>query len=208
MRKHVLCAVLLVACSKQSAPSASVDAAAPAASVSAAAVPRDAGRDAGETAYQRISKLQTMGEAIDFVRPDVDTTGLPRDGGGPSGATLFSLWANDRMRWSDVSVTKDETTYALVMKDTDEAIGKRMCPAVRVDVIRAISRKDEPRKAFAVFMRSNDGSFFGFSVGSTEGIVDHAGARFCGVVLGRKHKAEGDGTDVVLVGMFDLPENH
>ena len=41
------------------------------------------------------------------------------------------------MRWSDVAVEKDETTYALVQKDTNVERGKRLCASGSIIEIEA-----------------------------------------------------------------------
>jgi hypothetical protein len=192
MRKVILvCVAALAACSKQSAPSVEVDAA----PAPIAEAPVDAGIDAG-SAYAQIRRIPTMAEAIAFAvtqRGDADA-------GAHIGA-LFSLWASEKMRWVDVNVSQDETTAPLARKDPSAAIGKRVCPQIRIDRIRAVGVKSVD-KMFAVVMHGMKDTFTGYAVRSTGALVDHDLARFCGVVTG----VQDDGA-IALVGMFDLPEN-
>lgn len=68
---------------------------------------------------------------------------------------------------------------------------------------RGIERRDLDRgKIFVGGLRQADGDAVAFtSLGTTGDLIKRASAKFCGAVTG----IEGDA--VVLVGLFDLPEN-
>lgn len=216
----LVCAALASACSKQSAPSAAaVDASAPTAIDSAAPAPVDAGFDAAGARGDRIRAIrttETLAGSLAICRPAMGNAVYGLDAGGSTepneaGRACLAVWASLHMKWSDVAVSKNETSFALVLKDADEAVGKRLCIDARVDLIQAMGKAANLEKMFAVYMRTNDGQFMAQAVRSTGEIVKGSAARFCGVVAGRERgtgMTTGLPVDQVdLVGMFDLPEN-
>ena len=124
------------------------------------------------------------------------------------GAMLFAVWAGNKLRWTDVAVPKNETSFKLVMKDSDAARQKRMC--VSGSLIEISKGNDDP-KIFTGGLVSNYGDIYRFmAVGSTGELVAQSRARLCGVVVGQYAYANtigGQAKSVMLVGMFDLPEN-
>jgi hypothetical protein len=128
------------------------------------------------------------------------------------GTMLFAAWASNHMRWTDVAVTKDETTYALTRKDSDEARGKRLCASGSIIQIEVHKLKDQGIGKLATgLLMSYGGNIFEFmAAGSTGDLVQNSQARLCGVVTGTydyTNSAGGTGHAVTVVGMFDLPEN-
>jgi hypothetical protein len=134
------------------------------------------------------------------------------------GTVLFALWAAKAMAWTDIAVTKDETTYALARKNSGETRGKRLCTS---GAIIQITEQDwrgsrfggtEDRKVATGFTSPQpDGDLFEFvAVGSSGALVQNSPSRFCGVVTGTRDYANslgGTSHAVTLVGMFDLPRN-
>jgi hypothetical protein len=148
----------------------------------------------------------SLTDAIDFLKPQMGDAVNDINGG----AVLLASWGAKKMTWADVAVAKNETSAALVHKDSDAARGKRMC--VRGEIIEIA--KDSSLQDAVVFRGllvtgySNLTSFV--AVGGTGELVARSRARFCGVVIGRFDYANsGGGTShaISLVGMFDLPEN-
>jgi hypothetical protein len=127
-----------------------------------------------------------------------------------SGTEVMALWASSRMAWADVGVAQDETSWALTMKDSDAARGKRLCTTGQVVQIK-VEKTTEGGKVYVGLTMSNGGNIFRFTgVRSSGALVAESYARFCGVVTGRydySNSAGGTGHAVSLVGMFDLPEN-
>lgn len=125
------------------------------------------------------------------------------------GAHLLAAWGADRMAWADVAVQKNETSFALVRKDPDEARGRRMCVAGQIVQI-SVLRSEAGKMYDGVIVMPGDDLYRFIAVRSTgELLADHR-ARFCGVVIGAyDYRNSVGGTDhaVQLVGMFDLPEN-
>jgi hypothetical protein len=126
------------------------------------------------------------------------------------GAVLFAAWATKHAVWGDFSVQSDETTFALVQKDSPGAIGKRLCTTgsvveIHVDHVEGLGPMSEG------LTQSYSGNLFRFlAVGSTGALVSGSAARFCGVVIGNydySNSGGGVGHAVSLVGMFDLPQN-
>lgn len=125
------------------------------------------------------------------------------------GAALFGLWAAKRMAWLDVAVPKDETTWALTMKDSDETRGKRLCASGSIVQIEV--EKTAAGKLGTGLLRSYGGNLYRFfAAGSTGDLVESSDCRLCGVIAGKydySNSAGGTGHAVALVGMFDLPQN-
>jgi hypothetical protein len=157
------------------------------------------------SALEQIVSAETLGSALVLARPLMDDKPDQQS----AGTILLTLWAMKRMDWVDVSVAKDETTFALVQKDVDEQRGKRMC--VR-GVLVQIAAEQTPfgihHSGLLLSYSSRLYSFLG--VGSSGPLVERSGARFCGVVTGKydySNDLGGTGHAIVLVGMFDLPDN-
>lgn len=137
------------------------------------------------------------------------------DGNSFDGGTMvFTVWAALAMRLSDVQVAKNETSSALVKKDAQGEVGKRVC--VRGSVIEIYVRRetlddgDEYKWALGTLMAAS-GSLYRFhAAGSTGKLVEGSSGRFCGVVTGMVEYESMGGARmqaVKAVGMFDLPEN-
>lgn len=153
----------------------------------------------------RVRKLNTFAEAVSFAKPFMtDEHNSISPGTGVLGA-----WALKHMKLSDVLVAKDETSYALVQKDPDEARGKRFCYGGTVVQIAVV--KTELGKGFEGLLVNRRGELFNFfAVGSTGELVQNSWGRICGAVIGKydySNSGGGTGHAVQLVGMFDLPEN-
>lgn len=123
------------------------------------------------------------------------------------GTLLFSTWAAKGLRWSLLG-TLEETKQALVMKDYERELGKRICANGRIAQIQA------SRTELGTFYEgsiSNGPGYVRFvAVGSTGELVEGSVSKFCGVVTGTYSFANlGGGTTITVqaVGMFALPEN-
>ncbi len=140
------------------------------------------------------------------------------------GQRAIVSWAVRKMRWADVAVTTNETTYALAEKDIRAERGKRLCITGRVNEIhkRSFGAHDggvsyvvydgliEPPTVRNGEVVADD--IFSFVVVKSSGkIVQRDDARLCGVVVDRFdfNDSTGGFTKAIdVVGMFDLPENH
>ena len=124
------------------------------------------------------------------------------------GFRILRDWSVEKLKWTDVAVPKNETSFKLVKKDSDEARGKRMCFSGRILQIEKISSKPP---GYAGLIATSQMQIVSFaSAGSTGELVEDSRARFCGVVTGRHQFPNvGGGTtlSIAMVGMFDLPEN-
>ncbi|MBL9013137.1 MAG: hypothetical protein JNL83_03120 [Myxococcales bacterium] len=141
---------------------------------------------------ERVAGAATFADAIALAKPAMaDSTDEL-----PAGAALLARYG--KLRWSDVEA--DETTVAKVQKDAEPERGKRLCAEGEIE---RITRRDiERRKAFVGRLALADGDALAFvAVGTTGELVKRMRARFCGVVTGVH------GSDVAVLGMFDLPEN-
>lgn len=155
-----------------------------------------------------IATKRSYSEALDYALPLMVDTAENVSGG----AQLFSLWSAWHLRWADVAVARDETSFARVRKDSDAERGKRMCVRGRVIEIQKQAQDLVPKSIFV------GGMFIGagydvarfLAVASTGDLVSSSPARFCGVVAGRLSYANSGGGmthAISMVGMFDLPEN-
>jgi hypothetical protein len=122
------------------------------------------------------------------------------DGVDNAGARELARFASMHVAWRDVTITDAETSIPLVLKDPVPERGKRLCAT---GALTDIERADlDNRPAFSGTLRTADGDDVRFiAVGSTGALVKRSTGTICGVVTGRADKA------VMLVGMFDLPEN-
>jgi hypothetical protein len=155
-----------------------------------------------------LAKMDTMScsDAFVFAKPYMsDSTEEVSPG-----AALFALWAARRMRWADVHVPADETTFAMVRKSSAEQLGKRMCSAGQIVEIYAEKPESGGHVAKGMLL-SDAGHLYRFvAAGSSGTIVQGSYANLCGFVTGNfdySNSAGGTGHAVAIVGMFDLPEN-
>lgn len=126
-----------------------------------------------------------------------------------TGTMLLAVWAMKKLTWDAVSVKKDETSFKLVMKDSEEEKGKRLC--VRGTIIQIAVDRSELGKVYKGLLVDRRMQIYRFfAAGSTGSLVGMSKARFCGVVTGRydySNSAGGTGHAISLVGMFDLKGN-
>jgi hypothetical protein len=157
------------------------------------------------TPAEKILTLESAPAAVAFARPHMSDTANEAS----TGTALLALWAMNRLRWSDVAVAKDETSFALVQKDSDEERGKRLCTSGNIAQIAKEAVGDD--KVYNGLLVSGGGNIYKFTaVGSSGALVERSWARFCGFVTGRydySNSGGGTGHAVSVVGMFDLPEN-
>lgn len=161
------------------------------------------------TREERIGATERFDLAVTLAQP-IMSDEFDKDS---DGATLLVAWCIAKIGsafwWSDVGVTKDETSYALAQKDPDEARGKRMCTSG--SIIQIEVEKTAGGKVNVGLMQNWNGNLFRFlAAGSSGTLVQGSSARMCGVVTGKFDYANsggGTGHAIELVGMFDLPEN-
>lgn len=149
--------------------------------------------------------VKTLQEAIDVVLPQM----TDEHNSISPGAAFLAVWANEHLTWEDLAALK-QTTKARVMKDPSSERGKRMC--VYGSVLEIAADNSLNKKMFVGGIQQEFGDFYRFiSVGSSGDIVAGSNVRFCGVTIGRydyDNSMNGVTHSVMLVGMFDLPENH
>lgn len=125
------------------------------------------------------------------------------------GALAFAVWADKGLKWTDVGISKNETTIAQIMKDSDDERGKRFCVGGSVIEIQVV--KSEVGKFHVGLLMTDATKLVHFiGVGSSGEIVERSYARFCGVAAGKfdyPNSAGGVGHAVELVGMFDIEAN-
>ena len=155
-----------------------------------------------------IGKLGTYAEAWAQALPLMDDP--PNN--MSTGALLFSVWASAKLKWADVSVAQNETSFAKVAKDPDAERGKRLCASARIIEIRKLEHAAIPKTVYfgGMFMNGFDNVGRFIAVGSTGDLVQSSVSRFCGAVVGMQSYGNSVGGvthAVAFVGMFDLPEN-
>jgi hypothetical protein len=160
-------------------------------------------RSAPKDASQRIQEAKTLVDAISIARP------LMVDGTEQTsvGALLLASWGITNMKWNDISVKANETSYAETMKDTDRQRGRKLC-------VTATLGSMQPARfghgyVYTGVMRTESGELYQYAaVGSTDNLRDTA--TLCGVVTGKFEYMSKSGVArqaVQIVGMFDVPEN-
>lgn len=125
------------------------------------------------------------------------------------GTAVFALWSAQNLRWKDVGVKQDETSFARVQKDVDAERMKRLC--VPGSIIQINVEKTPYGSVYTGLLMSDAVNLYHFNaVRSTGDLVQQSPARFCGVVTGKydyENSAGGVGHAIDMVGIFDLPEN-
>lgn len=157
------------------------------------------------TPLDRIQRASTLAEALAVSGPLMSDT---RDEQS-AGTILLTVWAAAHLQWSDVAVARNETSFALVKKDSDEARGKRMCASGQlIQIAKQDVGNDKVYSGLLITGNSDLLSFF--AAGTTGALVERSRARFCGIVTGTYDYANsggGVGHAIAAVGMFDLPGN-
>jgi hypothetical protein len=129
-----------------------------------------------------------------------------------SAGTLMMIgWANRHLHLDAVEVSANETSYAQASKDPSAARGKRMCVSGKLVDLSPV-RTDAYMYSRGVLAAAGAAEQrFAFSaVGSAGSLVPGSDARLCGVVTGwidGEDETRGPAHSVILVGVFDLPEN-
>jgi hypothetical protein len=142
-----------------------------------------------------ITSAKNLAAAIDFARPQLtDTRDAPSDG-----AKLLVRYGAAKLKWADVAVAKDETTFAVVLQDPAAAIGKRLCAAVRVERIEKVTVNDTAVHTARLVTKPGN-ALEVYVVGAP--VKQGAPARFCGVVTGRLDVAKKSAA--FAVGMFGM----
>lgn len=152
-----------------------------------------------------IQKATTLDQALKVAKPLMTDTHNEES----PGAIVLGAWGIKHMVWSDVGVTKNETTTALIHKDSDEARGKRMCVGGSIIEIH-IDKSDFGKVGLGLLVLDNAELVHFIAVGSSGALVKDSPARFCGVVTGiynYSNSGGGTGHAVNVVGMFDLADN-
>ena len=163
--------------------------------------------DPEPTPRELIAAATNRHEALSIARPLMaDTYDKASDG-----AMLLAIWSAPNLKWTDVYVKKDETSFGRIKKDSEFERGKRLCYSGRIIQIsreRAVSGR--LYAGLLMTGRRNINIIHFFAAGSTGELVEGSWARFCGMVTGRySYSNSGGGTShaVQMVGMFKLPEN-
>lgn len=143
-RTHALLLVGLIGCGKaEPSPVATVTVAPeppPPTAPASTAPPRDP-----------MASAKTAAEAVALAKPgDVAT-----DQGADTGTVRFARWSADHLTWSDVAKGKNETTFAVVMKDPDPERGKALCVGGRIVQISVV-RGSDPKVYDGILERGND----------------------------------------------------
>jgi hypothetical protein len=198
-----ICLVLITGCSKPGAAVAEDASATP----SEKAAPTPVIAKAPEVDLRdTIQQEATLAAGLAVAKPKMEDTS---NGKMDTGSILLAIWAMKNMKWADVSVAKDETTFALMQKDSDEERGKRLCVSGRIIQIEVV--KTERGKLFDGLFMDGASHLFKFqAVGSTGALVERSYARLCGVATGNyeySNSGGGTGHAIKMVGMFDLPAN-
>jgi hypothetical protein len=166
-------------------------------------VPDPPAKAAADTPADAVQKMQGLDDAVRYTRPmmsdEVDKTSL--------GAALLAVWAQTHLKLSDVNVSKDETSFALVRQSPGAERGKRLCTKGTIMEMEA----EQTRWGITNHGALSDGKnpVYFIAVGSTGTLSRGSSARFCGIAAGKYDSTSNSGLAhaIQVVGMFDLPEN-
>ena len=174
------------------------------------------------TLREQVMQHATLSSVLRFATPMMDDE-YNKDSRGTVGV---AIWSALNMRWKDIDLPKDETSFQLVRKDVDSERGKAMCikgrvvsaergfvvstlgvfGIVQIEVIHA----DDMDVSIELAATSRMDIYRTFAIGSTGRLVQNSSMRFCGIVTGKydySNSNGGTGHAVTLVGMYDLPAN-
>jgi hypothetical protein len=158
-----------------------------------------------ESPIDKIQKVKSFADAVNFALPSMSDTFNETS----PGTILFLGWAGKRMKWEDVYVAKNETSFAKVLKDSQEERGKRLCAAGMLIEIKV--ERTKIGKINEGILTTSNGNLYRFhNVDSSGELVARKSARMCGIVIGKfdySNSAGGTGHAIQIVGVFDLPEN-
>ncbi len=158
-----------------------------------------------ETPIQKLGKMPSYEGALEYTKPKMEDSVNKLD----EGTALLALWSAKSLRWNDVAVAKNETSFAAVLKDPDEARGKRVC--VSGSLVQIEVEKTAMGKIFSGLLHDYSGNLYNFqAVRSSGELVARSQARMCGVITGKydySNSGGGMGHAINIVGIFDLPEN-
>ncbi|WAR45493.1 hypothetical protein [Methylomonas rapida] len=147
----------------------------------------------------------SLQDVITLTKPQMEDI---QGEGVSKGTALLAFWATASLKWNELMALPN-SKHGLIMKDSSTELGKRLC--VKGLVIEIARDKSVEEPLFTGGMLDNAGRIYRFAaVGSTGDIVGNSHAGFCGIVTGQQHYANSIGGvahAVMLVGLFDLPEN-
>jgi hypothetical protein len=150
------------------------------------------------TVVQRLRQAETLHEAMDICSPLMGDKYEDLSIGG----ACLAAWGKSHLTWTNVHVSKDETSPGLVFKNSTSQLGKRICSAGTVVEITENNNITEGELA------GYSGTIYHFlTVGSSGSIVQKSAAHLCGIVVGTySYPNSGGGTThtIDLVGMWDL----
>ena len=163
----------------------------------------EAPKPAEPSPLEKVLAKPTLAEAIAQLGSEMTDTYNEVSPGG----LMLAVWSANRLAWRDVGVAKNETSIALVRKDSDASRGKRMCASGRIIQIAKSDVADT--KLFSGLMFTSSGDIIHFiAVKSTGALVEQSRARLCGVVTGTydyQNSGGGTGHAVSLSGCSTSP---
>ena len=124
---------------------------------------------------------------------------------------LITYWSSFNMKWNDVFVQSNETSFKKSRKDIDEERFKRMCIDGRLIQIEVVKPVDKTRWFVGLMMDQYQNIYHFNAVKNSGELVGGSFATYCGLVTGLydySNSGGGTGHAVDMVGMFDLTENH
>jgi hypothetical protein len=156
------------------------------------------------TLQYKLAETSSLQLAVQLLRPMFKDT---QDEADPA-ARALALWCTQRLDWNSLSGLP-ETSRAKVMKDPEPERGKRLCASGTIIEIHNDRSSGRSIYSGGINTASFDIVRF-YAVKSTGDLVEKSIARICGVVTGTEtysNSAGGVSHAVLVVGMFDLPEN-
>lgn len=157
------------------------------------------------TVAEQLNSTDTLAGALGVLANSFEPK--QKDGIDTASAAL-AVWGGRHFTWAMIAA-RPETKRALVMKDPEAEIGKRLCWSGTVIEIATDRSTGFPIYTGGLIDYNADVLSF-YAVGSSGDLVEHSPARICGIVTGSvAYSNSGGGVthSVRVVGMFDLPQN-
>lgn len=158
---------------------------------------------------EKVMEARSLKDAIRLASPHFENSVIKFSPGG----AMLGLWAINHLTWGQLQAIP-ETTDALARKDIEAEAGKRICvrgSLIQIEAKRPDATRKDGKYFEALLSKGYGSNYFKLiAVKSTGKLVDGSAARFCGIVTEQHsfpNRAGGETGTLLLVGMFDLPEN-
>jgi len=158
-----------------------------------------------KTIKDKLEEAKTINEALAITKPLMED----KMDEISAGHLLLAVWLDQHKDGFFQLLDGNDTSFAVAMKDPEEARGKRICVTGRIVQISVV--KIAAGKFNDGIMWDSAGNLYRYTtVGTSGNLVESSRARLCGMLTGRfdyHNSVGGAGHALSIVGIFDLPQN-